>query len=115
MLTPHLIASATCPAFKAIQKLPLSAANICGFISKKDAFGKTARTVSKKVSAEFSINHNQEVIKENSIKIKDEHFERRDGFNFRDIAIKFPWYNQANKMIGVFGCSIVSGDIAPVH
>lgn len=90
-----------------IQNMSDTAANVCGFQGKKDAIGNTARTVSKKESAEFSIMHNNEVISRNSIVIKDEHFLRLDGFEFRDIAIKFPLLDDNGKIMGVFGCSII--------
>lgn len=95
-----------------IQNMSETAAHLCGFQGKNDAIGRTARAVSKKVSAEFSIRHNEEVISHNSIVIKDEHFLRLDDFEFRDVAIKFPLLNSANKVIGVFGCSIIKDSVA---
>ena len=95
-----------------IQNMSETAAHICGFQGKNYAIGRTARAVSKKESAEFSIRHNEEVISHNSIVIKDEHFLRLDDFEFRDVAIKFPLLNSANKIIGVFGCSIIKDSVA---
>lgn len=90
-----------------IQNMSDKTASICGFHGIKDAIGNTARAVSRKESAEFSIRHNNEVISRNSVVIKDEHFLRLDDFEFRDISIKFPLLNEEEKIIGVFGCSII--------
>lgn len=95
-----------------IQNMSDRTAQVCGFQGRKDAIGKTARTVSKKESAEFSIRHNNDVISSNSIVIKDEHFMRLDDFEFRDIAIKFPLLNKDRSIIGVFGCSILLDSLA---
>lgn len=95
-----------------IQNMSETAAHLCGFQGKHDAIGKTARAVSKKESAEFSIRHNDEVISHNSIIIKDEHFLRLDDFEFRDVAMKFPLLNSNGKIIGVFGCSIIKDSLA---
>lgn len=90
-----------------IQNMSDRTANICGFQQVNDAIGNTARAVSKRESAEFSIRHNNEVISRNSVVIKDEHFLRLDDFEFQDISIKFPLLNEEEKIIGVFGCSII--------
>ncbi|WP_131781565.1 helix-turn-helix domain-containing protein [Legionella gresilensis] len=68
--------------------------------------GKTARAVSKKESAEFSIQHNNDVLANKSIIIKNEHFLRLDNFEFYDLAIKYPLFNDNEKIIGIFGCSL---------
>ncbi|STX51763.1 LuxR family transcriptional regulator [Legionella busanensis] len=89
-----------------IQDMSETTANLCGFYSRKDAIGKTARAVSKRESAEFSIQHNNEVLTNKSIVIKNEHFLRLDDFEFYDLAIKYPLFNDNGKIIGIFGCSI---------
>jgi DNA-binding CsgD family transcriptional regulator len=95
-----------------IQNMSERTANICGFQGRNDAIGKIARTVSKKESAEFSIRHNNEVISHNSMVIKDEHFLRLDGYEFHDVAIKFPLLNADGEIMGVFGCSIIIDSLA---
>lgn len=89
-----------------IQNMSERTAQICGFEQRKNAIGNSARAVSTKESADFSINHNNEVIANNSIIIKNEHFMRLDNFGFDVIAIKFPLLNHDAKITGVFGCSI---------
>ena len=87
-------------------------ASICGFQDKTDAIGNTARAVCKKISADFSIQHNNEVMSNNLIIIKDEHFLRLDDFEFHDLSIKLPLLNNDGKVIGVFGCSIIKNSLA---
>lgn len=91
----------------AIQNISEKASHLCGFLGKKEALGKSARTVTKAESAEFSIRHNNEVMSRKCIITKDEHFLRIDEFDFRCTSIKFPILNAEDKVIGLFGCSII--------
>jgi len=95
-----------------IQNMSERTANICGFLDRNDAIGTTARATLTKESATFSIKHNEEVINQQSIIIKDENFSRLDDSTFSVVAIKFPLFNSNGKIIGVFGCSLVKDSLA---
>lgn len=92
-----------------IQIISSTAAELCGFHSVKDAIGRTLMDVSEKQSALTVINNCQEVMKTKSSKIYEEKVTRRDEVLNHCVSIKLPWYNDANKMIGVFGCTAVVG------
>lgn len=81
-----------------------------GFLSKKDAIGKSSRDVATSDSAEFIIEHDKTVLSLKSLIMRDEHFVRlRDNAKLQKLAIKLPWYHADNEVIGLFGCSIVIG------
>ena len=82
---------------------------ICGFQSIKDSLGKSLFDVSSQESAARLINNCHEVIAENKTKIFEEENVRKDGISLQFLSVKSPWYNDANKIIGTFGCSIVLG------
>jgi DNA-binding CsgD family transcriptional regulator len=83
-------------------------ATSCGFSSTKDAIGRTVREVAKKIAAESTIKHDRIVMQSNTMIVQDEPYQRAaDNVIRSSIAIKFPWYNSDNKIIGIFGCSIV--------
>lgn len=96
-----------------IQNINETTIATCGYKSVKDTLGKTVRIAAKKESADFSINHDRKVLETNVMKIAEESFSRKsDEIHLHAISFKFPWYNYDNKIIGVFGCSIVIGDQA---
>lgn len=78
-----------------------------GFLSKKNAIGKTVFKVFKKESAQHCINNDQEVMKYNQIKIVDEPLLRLDHIDYYSTSVKFPLYNEINKIVGVFGLSVL--------
>lgn len=75
--------------------------------SDKDFIGRTARDFSSKETAERSIAHDRMVVNDNKMIIKDELYIRLDGINFSTLSFKFPWYDNKNKMIGIFGFSFL--------
>lgn len=81
----------------------------CGYLSAKDALGRTARDVANKTSAEYLIHNDRKVIINNTPEITDDFFEGLNNNNFSSLTMKFPWYGEDNKIIGVFGCSIILG------
>lgn len=94
-----------------IQNINETTIATCGYKSVKDTLGKTVRIAAKKESAEFSINHDRNVLKANRMKISEESFTRKtDDIHFHALSFKFPWYDDEDNIIGVFGCSIVIGD-----
>lgn len=92
-----------------IQIISPTTAELCGFHSVEDAIGRTLIDVSEKQSALTVINNCQEVMKTKSSKIYEEKVTRRDEVLNHCISIKLPWYNDENKIIGVFGCTAVLG------
>lgn len=79
----------------------------CGYESVSDALGRTARDVAKRDSAEQLIQNDRNVIKFNNPEITDDTFEGFGGQYFTSLSMKFPWYNDVDKIIGVFGCSVI--------
>lgn len=94
----------------AIQKMNETAAEKCGFQSAKDAYKKTAAAVAKPISADLCMKHDKEVMRTQKMQIIEEHFYRLDGVNKSGVSIKFPWYNERNQIIGVFGLSFATLD-----
>lgn len=76
-------------------------------LSDKDAIGLTARDFATKKSAERSIFYDRMVVNDNTMIIKDELYTRLDGIDFTTLSFKFPWYDSKNKIIGVFGFSML--------
>lgn len=84
-------------------------AAICGFESSHHSIGKTIEAVSQQISAQHLINNCAEVIQSNTIKIYEEENVRKDNISLQFLSVKSPWYNDANQIIGILGCSIVLG------
>ena len=82
---------------------------ICGFQSADASLGKSLFDVSNPESAAKLISNSNEVINENKIKIFEEENIRNDGVSLQFLSVKSPWYDDNNKIIGTFGCSIVLG------
>jgi DNA-binding CsgD family transcriptional regulator len=79
---------------------------LCGYTTNK---GVSIRSSAAGESAERIINHDREILKTNKIKICDEDFIRKtDKIDLPIISIKFPWYNNEDKAIGVIGFSILT-------
>lgn len=80
---------------------------INGFSSEKDALGKSLMDVVTKNSVERIIENNKVVLQSRVMQIKEESILRNDDIFLEGISIKFPWYSNDNKIIGIFGCSFV--------
>lgn len=70
-----------------------------------DAIGLTAFDIMNKETANICISHDQIAINKNINIIKDELYTRHDDIDISALTIKFPWYNERNKIIGIFGLS----------
>lgn len=97
-----------------IQNINQPAALIAGWDSSRHAIGTTVRIVANKKSADLLIAHDNAVMERDKILINEEPCTRLDGYDFITTAIKFPWYNSDGEIIGLFGCSILSGDKNPL-
>lgn len=85
-------------------------ATLCGFDSVKMAIGKKCFSNFTQKSAEITTKNDNEVVRTRRIKISEEDVVLSDGNISRPtLSIKFPWYNNVNKIIGLFGCSIILG------
>ncbi len=93
-----------------IQNINDETIQTCGFSSVKEAIGNTSHVAATKEAANFELNHDRVVIKTNTMTILDENYESLHGHCFSGIAIKFPWYNRNNTIIGVFGCTLQIGN-----
>lgn len=89
-----------------IIKINVTGADLNGYISAHDAINKKWYTTYKK-NMFASLMHDQEdVLKNNKFIITEDTTVRRDESKINALTIKMPWYNEENKIIGVFGCSI---------
>jgi DNA-binding CsgD family transcriptional regulator len=76
-------------------------------LSMEDAIGITVREVAKKESAEFSLLHDSEIMNTQRMIIKDELYTRLDEVTFPMLTIKSPWYDENNRLTGIFGMSLM--------
>lgn len=93
-----------------IQNINETLIKCCGFSSVKDTLGKTVRIAATKEAADFSINHDQKVVKTNSLIIKEENYIRKiDAITFQAITAKMPWYDSNDKIIGLLSLASTIG------
>lgn len=91
------------------QKLNEHSAAACDFSSVKDGIGKSIAERLKLKSALRILNNDLDVMKSNRRKIVEEPISYKNEKSIEGIAVKIPWYNSDDKIIGIFGCSIVYG------
>jgi DNA-binding CsgD family transcriptional regulator len=92
------------------QKVNEHDANLSGFNSVKEAVGKTCFSNLTKKSANITTSNDKEVMQSHRIKISEEDvFLSKTNLHRPTLSIKMPWYNDKNKVIGLFGCSIILG------
>lgn len=90
-----------------IQNINENTIKIAGYLSVNDTIGKTVRIAAKKEAADFSINHDYLVLQQKKLIILEENYSRlTDDLNFQAISIKTPLYDEKDKILGVFFCSI---------
>jgi DNA-binding CsgD family transcriptional regulator len=78
-----------------------------GFDSIRECLTKEWFKPFKKNSVLQSIVNDKEVVREKKFKITEEQAIRKDEISFHALCIRMPWYNNENKIIGLFGCSIL--------
>jgi len=87
----------------------LNAENYCGFDSTKSAIGKKYfLRMNKNEVKKLRYNDNL-VMKKNCNVIFEEDITQDEAINVSTLSIKMPWYNTQNRVIGLFGCSILLG------
>lgn len=84
-------------------------AKACGFLSLNDFIGKSPFKYFKKETILPKLTNHKKVIRENKLVIAEESALRKDGSELNTLSVRMPWYNDQNKIIGLFGCSIVLG------
>ncbi len=85
------------------------AAAVCGYVSRKEAMGRSLRDVSARNTAQQILYNDQIIMSRKKIKITEEIYTRLDDTELVAISIKFPWL-VADKLVGIFGCSIMVED-----
>ena len=80
----------------------------CHFDSESSAIGKIASDFLNKESAQFAVTTDKAAMFQETVNIIEHELEHSDGAINQYLTIKSPWY-QDQKLIGVFGCSIVLG------
>lgn len=86
-----------------------SEANIMGFDSIQATIGKSVFDISD-INAPLIRQNDLSILKNGVARIIEEEVSRTDGEYFQTLSFKYPIYNDINKIIGLFGCSIVLGD-----
>jgi DNA-binding CsgD family transcriptional regulator len=81
-----------------------------GFASMKNALGKSVYDISPFENARAISENNEYVMQSNRIKLLVEHAVCNDGIDYRYLTVKAPWYDDHNKIKGVFGCSLILND-----
>jgi len=75
--------------------------------SIKDLVGKTARDIVQPKVAESWMANDREVIRTRKNVFQEEIMIRKDEITMPALTIKFPWYDDNNHLIGVFGTSVI--------
>lgn len=91
------------------QLMNQESALICGFQSTEDSLGKSLFAVSMPDSAQRLIDNCTYVMQTQVVNIFEEQNQKKDGSTLHFLSVKCPWYDLENRIIGVFGCSIVLG------
>jgi DNA-binding CsgD family transcriptional regulator len=81
----------------------------CGFASLKDFVGKPAFKYFKAESISEKLSNHKSVIRDRVRMIAEESGVLKDGDVLNTLSVRMPWYNDANEVLGLFGCSIVIG------
>lgn len=91
-----------------IIKINETATKNCGFTSVNDAIGRTIDAVAKPDTANMIQSYDRLAMTSNCTLVNDVAYERsHDDNHFQFLSVRFPWYGDNNKIIGVLGCSIV--------
>ena len=82
-------------------------AETAGFESSHNAIMNCLNKMVTKESSERIFKFNGSVLKDNQIKIDEEYWTLKSGIADHCFSVKSPLYGKDNKLIGIFGCSIV--------
>jgi len=91
-----------------LQNLNKETQENAGFDSIQSAVGKTVAIAATKETTKITLDHDQTVFRTSTMQIRDEIYTRLiDNLQFTSINAKLPWFDNENKIIGVFGFSII--------
>src|SRR5436309_1447311 len=80
----------------------------CGYVSVRDTINKTIKVAAKTETAKFSLSHDNNVLQMKKIITAEENFIKKvDGESFHAVSVKYPWCDEENNLIGVFGCLFI--------
>lgn len=92
-----------------IQQLNDHNIELCGLDSTHQAIGKTYFNRFTSKAASLLLKNDHDVMKNEKLKIFEEDVQINNNDVNQVLSIKMPWYNNQNKVIGLFGCSIILG------
>ena len=78
----------------------------CGYVSTEDAIGKTIHAVATRETANHVIKTHQHVMHTHSLHIGLDEVHLKYVTSFTCMSIVRPWYDENDKLLGIFGCSI---------
>lgn len=85
------------------------ALSVAGFDSMQQARGKTILDVSnEEIATQVIAVHKKAMRLQKPLFIEKELF-RKDGRIFQCLSGVFPWYNESNQMVGIFGSCVIYG------
>lgn len=84
-------------------------AEVCGFESMQECIGEKWFKPFKYKTIVPTIKNDKEVISQNKYIIVEESGSRKDDVELHTLSIRMPWYDNENKIIGLFGFSISLG------
>jgi DNA-binding CsgD family transcriptional regulator len=90
-----------------VKKINEHNADFCGFDSPEQAAGKIYYKIFTKKSVAWLRGNDQESLRTKETRIIEEYTLRKNDVVYQhSLSIKLPWYDEQNKIIGLFGCSI---------
>jgi DNA-binding CsgD family transcriptional regulator len=79
----------------------------CGWKSSTWARGKSIESIWPTELAELCLENDQGVLRSNKLNVFEEDVFNEKNFGLQALSFKYPWYDADNKIVGIFGCSIV--------
>ena len=79
----------------------------CGWKSIPWAIGKSIEAIWPTEQAELCLENDQGVLRSNKLNVFEEDVFNEKQFGLQALSFKYPWYDTDNKLVGLFGCSIV--------
>lgn len=93
-----------------IQQLNERNIELCGFDSIHHAIGKSYFDRFTTQTSHSLLKNDHSIMKHEKVQIFEEAILQKDSSTFSQaLSVKMPWYNNRNKVIGLFGISIILG------
>lgn len=93
----------------AIQHINDSSVETCGFDSASGLIGQSVRKVLARDDAAISMSDDQDVLRHQRIKLYEHSMVVQHINRMACISVKAPILNDLNKLIGIFGCTVILG------